>query len=113
MQVKLDLYMYKNRKWFLQQDPPQCFSVALSSFGSPLCSVCNQMKCNFSFNLLLCLLQLVNVCVFCQLESVFMLGRALWSSSEVPEAWLRGGEANLGEGWEGVVGSSIVKRQRK
>lgn len=56
------------------------------------------------------MLQLVNVCVFCQLESVFMLGHALWSSSEVPEARLRGGEANFGEGWGG---GSIVERQRK
>lgn len=44
------------------------------------------------------MLQLVNVCVFCQLEPVFMLGHALWSSSKVPQAWLRGGDANFGEG---------------
>ncbi len=35
---------------------------------------------------------------------MFLLGHALWSSSEVPEAWLRGGEANLGEGWMGGGG---------
>lgn len=54
------------------------------------------------------MLQLVNVCVFCQLESVFMLGHALWSSSEEPGAWLRGGEGNLGEGWSGGVGGVVL-----
>lgn len=59
------------------------------------------------------MLQFVNVYVFCQLGFVFMLGHALWSSSEVPEAWLRGGEANLAEGWEGEAASTIVEQQRK
>lgn len=59
--------------------------------------------------------QLANVCVFCQLESMLMLGHALWSSSEEPEAWLRGGEANLGEGWGWGGGgwNGIVEWQRK
>lgn len=52
-------------------------------------------------------LQLVNVGVFCQLEPVFMLGHALWSSPQLLEAWMRGGEANLEEkkkgGGEGAV----------
>lgn len=56
------------------------------------------------------LLQFANVFVFSQLEPVFMFGPALWSPSEVPEAELRGGEANLGEGWEG---HTFVEQQQK
>lgn len=54
------------------------------------------------------MLQLVNVCVFCQLELVFMLGHALWSSSEEPEACLKGRLIWVRAGVGGVGG--IVER---